>query len=241
MRKFAIFDLDDTLVDSTGAIDRWFVELAQRRGLGPDGLEFLRAEQTRPVPPEESFRAIVDHFGFPESADELREVFAEGMPLLVRVFDGVLENLRSLREQGWRTALLTNGTEIQQRPKLRDGLHDLFDVLCFADDEAVRKPAPEIFRLVAHRAGSRLDGGWMIGDSLEYDVAGAAAVGMSTIWVSGGAATATGGPVPDATVRCVAEAFPVMLRGRAAGRTERGGHPPGPVRAPAVTTAPADT
>ncbi|MFC9325567.1 HAD family hydrolase [Kitasatospora sp. NPDC057015] len=219
MSKFAIFDLDDTLVDSTGAIDRWFVELAEQRRLGADGLAFLRQEQERPVPPDESFRAIVDRFGFRESPDELRQLFSERMPQLVRVFDGVLENLRSLREHGWRTALLTNGTEVQQRPKMRDGLQDLFDVVCFADDEAVRKPDPEVFRIVAHRAGARLQGGWMVGDSLEYDIAGGAAVGMSTIWVSGGVVPAAGGAVPGQTVENVVEAFPIL--GRAAAHRAR--------------------
>lgn len=62
MTKLAVFDLDDTLVDSTGAIDAWFVELARDRDLGDDGLAFLRAEQDRPVTPAESFLAIVERF-----------------------------------------------------------------------------------------------------------------------------------------------------------------------------------
>lgn len=211
MKKFVIFDLDDTLVDSTGAIDRWFVELTEQRGLGPEGLEFLREEQNRPVSADESFRAIVDHFGFSESPAELRRVFSEQMPLLVRTVEGVLENLLVLREHGWRTALLTNGTEQQQRPKMRDNLHDLFDVVCFADDEVASKPAPEIFRIVAQRAAEELEGGWMIGDSLEHDIAGASALGMRTIWVSGGRALPTGGPVPGEVVKTVTEAFPILL------------------------------
>ncbi len=217
MNKFVIFDLDDTLVDSTGAIDRWFVELAELRSLGADGLEFLREEQNRPVSPEESFRAIVDHFGFPESPAELQRDFSARMPLLVRTIDGVPESLRVLRERGWRTALLTNGTDLQQRPKMHDNLHDLFDVVCFADDEVVSKPDPEVFRLVARRAEAELEGGWMVGDSLEHDIAGAAAVGMSTVWVSGGRALPTEGPMPDEVVKTVTEAFPILLPRRTQG------------------------
>jgi FMN phosphatase YigB (HAD superfamily) len=212
MTRFVVFDLDDTLVDSTGAIDRWFVELASVRALGPEGLAFLRAEQERPVPPEESFRAIVERFGFPESPAELQRSFAGRLPLLVRTFGGAGAGLRDLRRSGWRTALLTNGLESQQRAKLRDGLGDLFDVLCFADDEGVRKPDPEVFRLVARRAGMELEGAWMVGDSLEHDVAGAAALGMSTIWVSGGVPLPQDGPRPDEVVRTVAEVFPILLR-----------------------------
>jgi len=211
VNKFVIFDLDDTLVDSAGAIDRWFVELTEQRNLGPDGLEFLRNEHKRPVSPEETFQAIVDRFGFPELPAELRRLFWERWPLLVRTVDGVPESLRLLREHGWRTALLTNGREVQQRPKMRDNLGDLFDVVCFADDEAVSKPEPEIFRLVARRAAARLEGGWMVGDSLEHDIAGAAALGMSTIWISGGRELPIEGPVPDEVVKTVTEAFPVLM------------------------------
>lgn len=211
MNKFVIFDLDDTLVDSTGAIDRWFVELTEKRSLGPDGLEFLREEQNRPVPPDETFRAIVDHFGFPESPAELRRNFSVRMPQLVRTFDGVPENLRALRAHGWRTALLTNGTKTQQLPKMHDGLGELFDVVCYADDEVVSKPDPEIFRMVACRAERELEGGWMVGDSLKHDIMGAAPLGMSTIWISGGQALPIGTPIPGEVVKTVAEAFAILL------------------------------
>ncbi|PLW71528.1 HAD-IA family hydrolase [Streptomyces sp. SCUT-3] len=211
VNRFVIFDLDDTLVDSTGAVDRWFVELAEQRNLGAEGLQFLREEQQRPVSPQESFQAIVDRFGFAESHEELRSIFLERVPLLSLAFDGALDSLRTLRGRGWRTALLTNGTELDQQPKMRDGMADLFDVVCFADDEVARKPEPEVFRLVAERADTVLDGAWMVGDSLEHDIAGAAAVGMSTIWVSGGRPLPPGGPVPGRVVTAVAEAFPILL------------------------------
>lgn len=213
MTKFAIFDLDDTLVDYVGAIDAWFIEFAEQRALGPDGLAFLRAEQERPVSPEESFQAIVDRFGLADSPIELQRSLMERLPLLCRTFDGVAAGLEALRQSGWRTALLTNGVESTQRLKMRDGLHDLFDALCFADDEGVRKPDPAIFQLVASRAGVELAGAWMIGDSLHSDIAGAAGLRMSTIWVSGGAPLPDGGPRPDKIVTTIAEAFPLLLHG----------------------------
>lgn len=212
MKKFVIFDLDDTLVDSVGGIDNWFVELAEQRGLGEEGLAFLREEHRRPVSPEETFTAIVERFGFSESPSELRRLFWHRWPHLVRTVEGVPRHLRTLREHGWRTALLTNGREDQQRPKMRDGgLGDLFDVLCFAHDEAVSKPDPEVFRIVERRAATNLEGGWMVGDSLEDDIACAAALGMSTIWISHGRELPTGGILPDEVVKTVGEAFPVLL------------------------------
>jgi putative hydrolase of the HAD superfamily len=222
--KFVIFDLDDTLLDSTGAIDRWFVELAEDRELGTGGLAFLRAEQARPVPPEESFRAIVERFGFPESPEELQQRFRSRLPALVRPFKGVAAGLAELRATGWCIGLLTNGKARDQRPKLRDGLIELFDVVCYADDEQVRKPDPAAFRLVANRAGADLMGAWMIGDSLDTDIAGGAHAGMSTIWVSNGLAMTAGGPSPDIIVTAVNEVFPI-LRAVCPGQGVRPGTP----------------
>jgi HAD superfamily hydrolase (TIGR01509 family) len=210
MNPFVIFDLDDTLVDSTGAIDSWFVELAELRALGPEGLAFLRAEQQRPVSPAESFRAIVEEFGFPETPAELQRDFATRLPQLARTFVGAPDGLRALRHYGWRTALLTNGMRTEQWEKMRD-LHELFDHVCYADDEPARKPDPAIFRLVADRAGESLDGAWMVGDSLTNDIAGGAAMGMSTMWVSGAQELPPDGPRPDVVVRTIAEAFPILL------------------------------
>jgi HAD superfamily hydrolase (TIGR01509 family) len=152
----------------------------------------------------------VDRFDLPETPAELRQSFAERLPLLARTYDGAADGLRTLRHHGWRTALLTNGREFEQWPKMRD-LHDLFDVVCYADDEAARKPDPAVFRLVAERAGTTLDGAWMVGDSLTNDIAGGAAMGMSTIWVSGGQALPVTGPLPDETVKTITDAFRILL------------------------------
>ncbi len=162
--------------------------------------------------PEETFSAIVDHFRFSESPAELRRIFLERWPRLVRPFEGTATGIRQLRSAGWRTALLTNGKAPDQRLKLSDSLLRLFDVACYAEDEDARKPDPAAFRLVADRARAQLSGAWMIGDSLEADIAGGANVGMSTIWISSGRSVPPEGPSPDVSIGTIGEAFPFLLR-----------------------------
>lgn len=213
--QLVIFDLDDTLVDTAGGIDAWLVELVAERALGPAGLAFLRAEQEREVSAFESYRAIIEEFGFSESPAELQAIFRRRTPLLTKVFDGVTDGLLALREHGWRTAVLTNGSEARQRLKMHDGLDTLFDTVCFAQDEVVSKPDAAAFELTAARAGAPLAGAWMVGDLLGDDIAPCAALGMRTIWVSHGAALPTESPVrPDAIVETTAEAFPILLSAR---------------------------
>jgi FMN phosphatase YigB (HAD superfamily) len=80
----------------------------------------------------------------------------------------------------------------------------------------VRKPNPEIFRLVAERCvGSRDHGGWMIGDDLILDIAGGHEAGLRTIWLQPRRrpqAWSFVGPAPDFTVDSVADAVEVLLR-----------------------------
>ncbi len=45
-----------------------------------------------------------------------------------------------------------------------------------------KKPDPAIF----HAAAADLDGAWVIGDSPHADIAGAWALGLTSVWVSGG-------------------------------------------------------
>lgn len=212
MSRFVIFDLDDTLVDSAGAVDAWFAELVEQRELGPGALEFLRAEGRRPVSPQESFQAIVERFNLAESPAQLQHAFRRRQPQLARPFDGAVTGLEALRDRGWRTALLTNGPESQQRPKLGNRLGSLFDVLCFTYDEAVRKPDPAAFELVAERAGVKLAGAWMVGDSLSEDLAPARSLGMSTIWVSNTPVPPDADPAchPDEIVPTITEAFAIL-------------------------------
>jgi FMN phosphatase YigB (HAD superfamily) len=211
MTHLALFALDDTLVDFTGGVFRWTDELIRERNLGPEADAWFRAEQERPVSPTESFAAIVEQFGLPETGQELQAAYTTRSRQLMGLFDGVIDGLVSLKAAGWRTGIVTDGHEPVQRSKFADGLETYVDTFCFAEDDGCHKPSPEIFNLAAERAGVSLDGGWMVGDSLSHDIAGAANVGLRSIWVSHGKPLPKDGVQPDFVVQSTAEAFPIML------------------------------
>ena len=79
-----------------------------------------------------------------------------------------------------------------------------------SDAVGARKPAPAIFHALATRLGGTLEG-WMIGDSLELNVAGGAAVGLSTAWLDDGSDPT--GYQPDLVVHSVAAAARAILAG----------------------------
>lgn len=212
MPPLAMFALDDTLVDFTGGIYRWIDELVRERNLGPDAAAWIRAEQDRPATPQQSFEAIVEHFNLTETGPELQAAYTTRSRALMGCFEGVVDGLRELQEAGWRTAVVTDGYERVQRTKFADGMERYVDAFCYAEDDGWHKPSPEIFQLAAKRAGTTLEGAWMVGDDLTHDIAGAVNVGAKSIWVSHGRALPDEGARPDLVVSTTAEAFATLAR-----------------------------
>jgi FMN phosphatase YigB (HAD superfamily) len=93
-----------------------------------------------------------------------------------------LQALARLRDQGWRLAIVTNGSPDNQLGKIhRTGLADCVDAWVVSGELGVRKPARKIFDAAARRCGASLaDGGWAIGDSPALDVVGGRAAGLTT-------------------------------------------------------------
>lgn len=66
------------------------------------------------------------------------------------------------------------------------GLAAYFDSITVSSVVGIRKPDVGIFRAAAIAAGTSLDGGWVIGDSPEADIQGAARSQLSSVWLHRG-------------------------------------------------------
>jgi putative hydrolase of the HAD superfamily len=100
----------------------------------------------------------------------------------------VLEHLRGRVKLG----MITNGaSDIQRRKIAGSGLAGYFEVILVSGEEGFGKPKPEIFRLAIDRLEVDEASAVMIGDSLARDIAGAASVGIKSVWVNRFARTAT--------------------------------------------------
>jgi FMN phosphatase YigB (HAD superfamily) len=189
MLRLAIFDLDHTLIDTTAAFRLWAEEFAGAHGLAADEVEWLVAMggdgyvMTR----QELFETIRERYDVPGTVEALLGAYRLRMPDLVRCEQAVLDALASLRADGWRIAIGTNGEAGNQRGKAeRTGLVDVVDGVCISGVVGVAKPDPEFFRLAAESAGCAIgDGGWMVGDNLPNDIAGGSAAGLRTVWIRG--------------------------------------------------------
>jgi putative hydrolase of the HAD superfamily len=187
-----LIDLDNTLIDRTGAFKSWAADYVPAHGGDATDIDWIVAADRDGYEPRERLAALIgDRFGIDRDRmlTELRAGVVE-----YTVFDpAVGQSLRDATAAGFVPVVVTNGSVHQQEAKLRHtGLDRLVAGWVISEGAGVRKPDRRIFELAAESVGRTLaDGGWMIGDHPEYDIAGGAAAGLGTIWLPHGA------PWPD--------------------------------------------
>ena len=101
----------------------------------------------------------------------------------LRLFPGAREVLDGLHAMGKTVILLSNAQAAFTRPELRLlGIEDCFDHIFLSSDAGIKKPAPAFFRL-PEREGIDLKSCVMVGNDHVCDCAGAASVGMRSLYV----------------------------------------------------------
>ncbi|MET7731971.1 HAD family hydrolase [Streptomyces sp. NPDC005402] len=184
--KLAIFDLDGTLVDRSGAFAEAITSLSNDHGYGPEIEQWLLTELADQAE-RGDFDRLRATFPVAESADHLWRVYIDRMSSSVHCRPAVLSSLERLKEAGWSIGVATNGASDIQRAKIHaTGLADLIDGMAASGDVDIRKPDPRLFELAAARCGTQLSpGDWMTGDNPETDIVGGHDAGLRTIWVTG--------------------------------------------------------
>ncbi|HEY3010204.1 MAG TPA: HAD-IA family hydrolase [Micromonosporaceae bacterium] len=183
-----LLDLDNTLLDRAGSFRAWAEGYLAYIGAPAEDLDWLLSVDAD---------GLTDRW---DLADAIRERYLLRTPsidLVDTLREGVLEGLRldplvacALRiadDAGWVPVIVTNGTTFQQDAKIRrTGLDRFVADWVISEEVGVSKPNPRIFELAARRVHMRLNGGWVVGDSPEADIGGAAAVGLPSVWLHRG-------------------------------------------------------
>ena len=201
-----LFDLDDTLADSSGVEETVWEHVVEaiaehvpgvdRAGLRDRYLDVLE-EQYAPLAAGRidflTFRrnrlaAALDPWG--DVSDELFERYVREKERIadeMRPFPDAIATVRALRAQGIKVGVLTNGPSDFQRRKLEvSGLGPELDAIAISGELGVAKPEREAFELALALLGTTAGETAMVGDSLENDVAGAIAAGLAAVvWMPG--------------------------------------------------------
>ncbi len=102
----------------------------------------------------------------------------------IKLYPGVTDALHTLREHGFRLWLLTNAQRVFTEFELRMlGLDALFDGIYISSDYGCRKPDPIFFHALLDEQQLEPSKCLMIGNDRSTDIAGAKAVGLSTLYL----------------------------------------------------------
>ena len=225
-----IFDLDDTILDTTLSADRLWSRAAEHFARHA-GLEAQAFDDQMKVSREwfwsdpqrnlagrmDLYKAragCVEHalktLGAPDPvlATTIADWFTERRIPEMRPFEGAIEALRSLKNTGVRLGLISNGKGETQRDKvIRFGLEPLFDCILLEGEFGIGKPDRRVFEHALSELNARPCDTWMVGDNLHWEVAAPQALGMKGVWVDwkGTGLPADCGVVPNQIIRSIAE------------------------------------
>jgi HAD superfamily hydrolase (TIGR01549 family) len=210
--RFALFDLDNTLADQETALERWARDFVDARGLDPASVDWFLVKRATMPSWDEFIRQIKIHFNLSDEPEQLLRASVEAYVRYFVLDTAVADGLRQLREQGWKLGIVTNGSTAVQDAKIdRMDLRSSVDAVVVSEEAGVRKPERAIFEIAAQRLGVELGPhGWMVGDTLDADIAGGAAAGLRTIWLPAGRPLPTRGPRPDLLSNSMTEALKLL-------------------------------
>ncbi|WP_331729073.1 HAD family hydrolase (plasmid) [Streptomyces avidinii] len=205
--KIAFFDLDDTLTDHATSFRRWAEEFAARYGMTQHEVE--DAEVRCAGQRDAFFADLKTRHDIQASIAALHAQYRHRSAQLVPHRPQVCTAIRSLRDDGWRLGVITNGDPSTQRLKLRTArLDDLFEAVVISGEYGIRKPDRGLYRIALDALDT--SSGFMVGDDLQADVAGGAVAGLRTVWIAAGRDQNPSSPTPDHTVQTVLEAIELL-------------------------------
>jgi putative hydrolase of the HAD superfamily len=182
-----IVDLDDTLYEREHFVTSGFAAVAhyasRTYGVSRDAAFATLSTAHADGPGGQEFQALCRSEHLPLSiVGDLVRIFREHRPSLW-LSPGVEETLESLRRDGWRIAVLTNGLPSVQASKIAAlDLARHVDHILYAENFATGgKPAITAFQAALIRLGLAAESCVCVGDDAVCDIDGAHRVGIRTI------------------------------------------------------------
>jgi len=193
-KELILFDLDGTLIDSvpdlTLAVNEMldalgretFSEDTVRYWVG-NGAQML---VTRALLGKREMDQAVDEVLFKKALALFLDFYAKHLAETTVTYPHVEETLRTLKQKGYRFAIVTNKPFAFVGPILeRLGLDDLFELILGGDSLPQKKPDPAPLLDICQTLGVPVENSLIVGDS-KNDILAANAAGMHSIGVTYG-------------------------------------------------------
>lgn len=135
----------------------------------------------------ELFQTAYTNIGYHLPEGLLRELIELDHDVLrqsVKIDEGTLDTLETLRSQGFKLGLVSNVTQLPEllhRDLKELGFKTRVDAIALSSEIGVRKPRPQIFDHVLEALDVKATDSVFVGDRLVDDIAGAHALGMRAI------------------------------------------------------------
>lgn len=210
-----LVDLDNTLIDRDAAFRQGTADFLAAHGLPAADVDWVMEVDASGYTPRPDVAAAVAarYPGKGLDAAATLEFLRRGAREHARITTETRDALTAARARGHRTVIVTNGIVSQQTGKIRHaGLDTLVDGWVVSEGVGAKKPEPAIFHAAAELAGTDLTGAWVIGDRDDADIAGAHALGLSSVWLHLGRAWTQNAYAPTRVADTVAEAIGYATR-----------------------------
>jgi|CXWL01.1.fsa_nt_gi putative hydrolase of the HAD superfamily len=227
--KAIFFDMDGTILDWTTGMEESWLASCEAHCDGsyapPDMHAAIRTRRTwfwddaerayrGRMDLDAASREIVRHafadsgLGANDLAHRIADAYRAMRAVAIAPYPGAMETLAAVQRRGIPMALLTNGEARNQRRSVEThALEQYFHCIVIEGEFGVGKPDERVFRHALSAVACDPADVWMVGDSLEADIAPAVALGMHAVWVDEtGAGLPTSAVVaPDRIVQGISE------------------------------------
>jgi HAD superfamily hydrolase (TIGR01509 family) len=179
-----LFDWSNTLVSFTW--DDELLTAGHRAALGRDDPDFTRRYRDLVLADLEQrpYGELLKELGV-DDPDRFIDAEHEVWLAAHEVLAAAPALLETLRARGFKTGIVANSwpdpARILRADVERFGLAPLLDVQVWSEEVGVRKPDPAIFLDALEQLGVEPSAAMFVGDRVDTDVQGAAAVGMATV------------------------------------------------------------
>lgn len=171
---YIVFDVDGTLLDTEYSIIKSLQRLVfqmQGRTIHEEELQFVLGITGSDALTQLGIEDIKENF-------DIWNAYADQEEASIRIFDGIEETLKGLKEAGVHLGVITSRSrEEYEKGVVSRGLGDYFETVVCCDDTASHKPNPEPMLFYLSQAKASPKQVLYVGDSI-YDMKCAEAAGV---------------------------------------------------------------